>query len=244
VIIFYEQHYSNNVQPYMEPTIIFEDNHLLVINKPAGWLVQADRTGDLTLTDWGKTYLKEKYAKPGAVYLHPAHRIDRPVSGAVLFGRTDKALGRLTTLFKDRKIEKTYLALTLNAPASASGELRHYLLKDEKRNTVEVFDKPRNDAKESITRYETLDKVGNFYLLKVQPLTGRPHQIRAQLNSIGCPLLGDLKYGASQALPDQSIGLHCWTMEFIHPVRLEKVVVVADLPEKEWWVKVRLSMSK
>ncbi len=219
----------------MEPTVIFEDNHLLVLNKPAGWLVQADRTGDLTLTDWGKTYLKEKYAKPGAVYLHPAHRIDRPVSGAVLFGRTDKALGRLTVLFRDKKIEKTYLALTLAAPPAPSGELRHYLQKDEKRNTVEVFSKPRGDAKESITRYETLDKIGNLYLLKVEPLTGRPHQIRAQLSAIGCPILGDLKYGATEALPDASIGLHCRSMQFIHPVRLEKVVVEADLPKREWW---------
>jgi len=219
----------------MEPTVIFEDNHLLVLNKPAGWLVQADRTSDLTLTDWGKTYLKEKYAKPGAVYLHPAHRIDRPVSGAVLFGRTDKALGRLTVLFRDKKIEKTYLALTLAAPPTSSGELRHYLQKDEKRNTVEVFSKPRGEAKESITRYETLDKIGNLYLLKVEPLTGRPHQIRAQLSAIGCTILGDLKYGATEALSDASIGLHCRSMAFIHPVRLEKLVVEAELPERGWW---------
>ncbi len=227
----------------MEPTVIFEDNHLFVLNKPAGWLVQADRTGDTTLTDWGKTYLKKKYAKPGAVYLHPAHRIDRPVSGGVVFGRTDKALGRLTTIFRDRKIDKTYLALTLNAPASATGELRHYLSKDEKRNTVEVFNKPRGDAKESITRYETLEKIGNLFLLKVSPLTGRPHQIRAQLSSIGCPILGDLKYGAPNALPDVSIGLHCWSMKFVHPVRLEEVAFVANLPEKEWWEKARLRIS-
>jgi 23S rRNA pseudouridine1911/1915/1917 synthase len=227
----------------MEPTVIFEDNHLLVLNKPAGWLVQADRTGDLTLTDWGKLHLKEKYSKPGAVYLHPAHRIDRPVSGAVLFGRTDKALGRLTTLFKDRKIDKTYLALTLNAPSSTSGELRHFLLKDEKRNTVVVFNKPHGDAKESVTRYETLEKVGNLFLLKVTPLTGRPHQIRAQLSTIGCPILGDLKYGAPNALPDLSIGLHCRSMKFVHPVRLEEVEAMADIPQKEWWEKVLLKMS-
>lgn len=219
----------------MEPSVIYEDNHLLVLNKPAGWLVQADKTGDLTLTDWGKTYLKEKYAKPGAVYLHPAHRIDRPVSGAVLFGRTDKALGRLTTLFRDKKIQKTYLALTLFAPESKSGELRHYLQKDEKRNTVEVFYKPRGDAKESITRYELLDKIGNLYLLKVEPITGRPHQIRAQLQAMGCPILGDLKYGAAEALPDASIGLHCQSMAFVHPVRLEAMQVEAEFPEKEWW---------
>ncbi len=223
----------------MEPTLIFEDNHLLVLNKPAGWLVQADRTGDFTLTDWGKAYIKEKHAKPGAVYLHPAHRIDRPVSGAVLFGRTDKALGRLTTLFRDRKVAKTYLALTVNAPNERSGELRHFLQKDEKRNTVEVFNKAHGDAKESITRYEMLEKVGNLCLLKVEPLTGRPHQIRAQLQAIGCPILGDLKYGAPEALPDASIALHCWKMQFIHPVRLENVELEAALPGKEWWAKVR-----
>jgi 23S rRNA pseudouridine1911/1915/1917 synthase len=227
----------------MEPTVIFEDNHLLVLNKPAGWLVQADRTGDLTLTDWGKTYLKEKYEKPGAVYLHPAHRIDRPVSGAVLFGRTDKALGRLTTLFRDKKVAKTYFALTLKAPTPPAGELRHYLQKNEKRNTVEVFSKPHGDAKESITRYELLDKVGNLFLLKVEPITGRPHQIRAQLSAIGCPILGDLKYGAPEALPDVSIGLHCRSMAFVHPVRLDKMMVEADLPEKEWWTKVHLRLA-
>lgn len=219
----------------MEPSIIFEDNHLLVVNKPAGWLVQADRTGDHTLTDWGKSYLKEKYAKPGAVFLHPAHRIDRPVSGAVLFGRTDKALSRLTLLFREKKVSKTYLALVLNPVPSASGHLRHYLQKDEKRNTVSVFDQPRGDAKESITRYKFLKKVGSCYLLQVEPITGRPHQIRAQLNAIGCPILGDLKYGAHHALPDASIGLHCHKMQFTHPVRLEEVNFTADVPEKDWW---------
>ena len=238
-----EQHSHYYVHTLMEPTVIFEDNHLLVLNKPAGWLVQADRTGDLTLSDWGKAYLKEKYAKPGAVYLHPAHRIDRPVSGAVLFGRTDKALSRLTTLFKEKKIEKTYLALTINAPVSNAGELRHYLSKDEKRNTVEVFSKPRGDAKESITRYETLEKVGNLFLLKVEPITGRPHQIRAQLAAIGCPILGDLKYGAPYALSDASIGLHCRSMKLVHPVRLEALKVEAEFPEKEWWAQARFRMS-
>lgn len=227
----------------MEPTVIFEDNHLLVLNKPAGWLVQADRTGDWTLSDWGKAYLKEKYAKPGAVYLHPAHRIDRPVSGAVLLGRTDKALGRLTTLFRDKKVEKTYLALCLNAPAETSGELRHFLLKDEKRNTVEVFNKPKADAKESITRYEILEKIGSLFLLKVSPITGRPHQIRAQLSAIGCPILGDLKYGAPDALSDASIGLHCWKMKLVHPVRLEEVAFEATLPEMEWWGPMERGMS-
>lgn len=215
--------------------VIYEDNHLLVINKPAGWLVQGDRTGDATLTDWGKAYLKEKYAKPGAVFLHPAHRLDRPVSGAVLFARTDKALSRLTTMFREKQVAKTYLALVLKAPQKPSGELRHFLLKDEKKNLVKVFSHPVKDAKESITRYESVGVAGAFWLLRVFPMTGRPHQIRAQLAAMGCSIAGDLKYGAPEALPDASIGLHSWRMEFLHPVRQEPVVLEAALPEKDWW---------
>ena len=215
--------------------VIYEDNHLLAINKPAGWLVQGDRTGDATLTDWGKDYLKEKYQKPGAVFLHPAHRLDRPVSGAVLFARTDKALSRLTTLFREKQVAKTYLALVLRAPKQSSGELRHFLLKDEKRNVVKAFLHPVREAKESITRYETVGSAGEYWLLRVFPLTGRPHQIRAQLAAMGCPVAGDLKYGAPTALPDASIGLHCLSMELLHPVRKEKIVLEAALPEKPWW---------
>lgn len=224
----------------VNPTIIYEDNHLLAINKPAGWLVQGDRTGDATLTDWGKNYLKEKYQKPGAVFLHPAHRLDRPVSGAVLFARTDKALGRLTTLFREKKVAKTYLALVLKAPQQSAGELRHFLLKDEKKNIVKTFSRPVEEAKESITRYELVRLVGEYWLLQVFPLTGRPHQIRAQLAAMGCPVAGDLKYGAPTALPDASIGLHCLSMELVHPVRQEKILAEADLPMTAWWEKVGL----
>jgi len=219
----------------MLPSVIFEDNHLLVLNKPAGWLVQADRTGDVTLTDWGKEYLKEKYNKPGAVFLHPVHRIDRPVSGAVIFARTDKALGRLTTLFREKKVQKFYFALTIKAPNPQEGKLKHFLLKDEARNVVQAYPKPYRDAKESITHYETMGKQEAGYLLKITPLTGRPHQIRVQLSAIGCPILGDLKYGAPKALPDASIGLHCFQMELMHPVRQEPLVVEAPLPDGEWW---------
>lgn len=216
-------------------TIIYEDNHLLAIHKPAGWLVQGDKTGDQTLTDWGKDYLKEKYAKPGAVFLHPTHRIDRPVSGAVLFARTDKALSRLTTMFREKKIQKTYLALVLQAPKSPSGSLRHYLLKDEKRNVVEVHHHAFRDAKESITEYVTLGTAGGYTLLQVSPITGRSHQIRAQLAAIGCPIAGDLKYGAPQPLPDASIALHSWRIELEHPVKLEALVIEADVPDRAWW---------
>jgi 23S rRNA pseudouridine1911/1915/1917 synthase len=218
-----------------EPTVIYEDNHLLVLNKPAGWLVQGDRTGDVTLTDWGKAYLKEKYNKPGAVYLHPAHRIDRPVSGAVLFARTDKALGRVTEMFRDHKVHKTYLALVLKAPKSPQGELKHYLLKDAARNVVTAYPHAHKDAKESITRYEQIKSDGAYPLLKITPLTGRPHQIRVQLAAMGCTIIGDLKYGASAALPDASIGLHCLSMRFVHPVKLEEMTVEAPLPRAVWW---------
>ena len=219
----------------LSPSVIFEDNHLLVLNKPAGWLVQADRTGDVTLTDWGKQYLKEKYDKPGAVFLHPVHRIDRPVSGAVIFARTDKALGRLTTLFREKKVQKFYYALVAKAPNPPEGKLKHFLLKDEARNVVQAFPKPYRDAKESVTHYETMGKQEAGYLLKITPLTGRPHQIRVQLAAIGCPILGDLKYGAPKALPDASIGLHCFQMELIHPVRQEPLIVEAPMPDVEWW---------
>ncbi|MGI9160072.1 MAG: RluA family pseudouridine synthase [Saprospiraceae bacterium] len=219
----------------MEPTVIFEDNHLLALNKPAGWLVQADRTGDRTLTDWGKAYLKEKYAKPGAVFLHPAHRIDRPVSGAVLFARTDKALGRLTTLFREQKVIKTYWALVLTPPAQPEGLLHHYLVKNEQKNIVTAYNRPVAGAKAAELRYAFAGMAGPYSLLHVWPHTGRPHQIRAQLAAMGCPIAGDLKYGAPTPLPDAAIGLHCRQMELIHPVRLEPITVVADTPETEIW---------
>jgi 23S rRNA pseudouridine1911/1915/1917 synthase len=220
----------------MKPTIIYEDNHILAVNKPAGWLVQGDQTGDETLTDWAKAYIKVQYNKPGAVYLHPVHRIDRPVSGAVLFARTEKALGRLNDLFKNRKVDKTYLAIVLKAPVEATGTLRHFLLKDEQKNLVKAFLLPRADAKESITEYKLMERTGSeHYLLKVNPLTGRSHQIRVQLAEMGCIILGDLKYGAGEPLPDASIALHCRSMSFVHPVQQVVVNIEAPLPEQNWW---------
>lgn len=228
------QHFST-----VTPSVLFEDNHLLVLSKPSGWLVQGDRTGDPTLTDWGKKYLKEKYDKPGAVFLHPAHRLDRPVSGAVLFARTDKALSRLTTMFRERAVHKTYWALVEQRPRQASGELRHFLLKDEQRNLVQAFSQPRGDAKEALLRYELLGAAGAYYVLQVFPLTGRPHQIRVQLASIGCPIAGDLKYGAPQPLPDASIGLHSRAIAFEHPVRKEPLELLAPVPATAVWQAVQ-----
>jgi 23S rRNA pseudouridine1911/1915/1917 synthase len=219
--------------------VIYEDNHLLALNKPAGLLVQGDKTGDKTLIDAGKAYLREKYNKPGAVFLHPVHRIDRPVSGAVLMARTDKALGRLTQMFRDKKVVKSYLALVLDAPENQSGMLRHFLLKDEQKNTVSVYDSPYRDAKESITTYRVIGQYNRFTLLSVQPVTGRSHQIRAQLSAIGCAIAGDVKYGAPEPLPDASIALHSYTIELQHPVRQTPLVITA-LPAGPVWSNLDL----
>jgi len=223
----------------MQPAILYEDNHLLVLNKPAGWLVQGDKTGDFTLTDWGKAYLKEKYQKPGAVFLHPVHRIDRPVSGAVLFARTDKALTRLMRSFKQREVQKTYIALSLFSPVSKEGRLLHWLEKQEKNNKVRVFHFAYPTAKESILDYQVLGESGLLTILEVHPITGRPHQIRAQLAAMGCPIIGDLKYGAHQPLEDASIGLHCRSMAFQHPVQTLILEVEAPYPPLSIWDAVR-----
>lgn len=221
-----------------QPTILYEDNHLLLLNKPAGWLVQGDRTGDPTLPDWGKAYLKEKYAKPGEVFLHPVHRLDRPVSGVVLLARTSKALERLSKNFRERDMAKTYLAVVLGQPPKPTDELRHFLVKDAATNTVRAFDRQPGrgmEAKEGVLRYEFISAVGNLSLLKINPLTGRPHQIRVQLAAIGCPIAGDLKYGARTPLPDASIGLHALQLSFEHPVRHEPFTVRAPLPTLDFW---------
>jgi 23S rRNA pseudouridine1911/1915/1917 synthase len=222
----------------MHVTVVYEDNHLLALNKPAGMLVQGDKSGDPTLTDWGKSYLKEKYNKPGAVFLHPVHRIDRPVSGLVLFARTDKALGRLTTLFRDRKMAKSYLAICTSIPEDPVGTLRHFLRKDHAKNIVSAHITQLKDSKESITEYQTLGVEGRTALLLVDPKTGRPHQIRVQLAAMKCSILGDLKYGATEPLPDASIALHSFRLEFEHPVRKEPIQLQADLPQTAWWKRV------
>jgi len=223
---------------YPQPIVIYEDNHLLAVNKPAGWLVQGDATGDLPLSEWAKGYIKDRYQKPGAVFLGVIHRLDRPVSGALLFARTSKALERMNRLFQERRVEKTYWAVTTEAPPLEEGSLVHYILKDKSRNVAKAFDQPSRraaQAKKAELTYRLLGRVGTHYLLEVKPLTGRPHQIRVQLAKIGCPIRGDLKYGAPQPNEDASICLHCRALAFVHPVKKEPVRIVAAPPQTQIW---------
>lgn len=212
-------------------TILFEDNHLLVVNKAAGVLVQGDETGDIPLVDLCKDYVKEKYSKPGAVFMGLVHRIDRPVSGIVVLARTSKALERMTAQFRDRETAKTYWAIVRKKPAQESGTLIHWLLKDEKKNKTTAFKKETVGALRSELSYQVLANTAGEYLLEVRPITGRPHQIRVQLASIGCPIKGDIKYGDIEPNADGSICLHARRLEFIHPVKKEPMVVEADLPK-------------
>ena len=202
--------------------VIYEDNHLIAINKPAGLLVQGDRTGDTPLSEMVKLYIKFRYHKPGDVFLGLIHRLDRPVSGVLLFARTSKALSRMNKLFKERKVEKCYWAVSKTRPQPIEGQLQHYLLKDHKKNKSFALRQPgkkSQGAKLSKLNYKLLAELGGDHLIEVIPYTGRPHQIRVQLSSIGCPIIGDLKYGFPQANADGSIHLHSRSLSFIHPVK-------------------------
>jgi 23S rRNA pseudouridine1911/1915/1917 synthase len=216
-------------------TILYEDNHLLVVNKAAGVLVQGDATGDIPLVEICKKYIGRKYQKPGDVFLGVVHRIDRPVSGVVVFARTSKALERMNALFKNRETKKTYWAIVSDKPEKPDGVLIHWLQKDEKRNKTTAFRKETPDGQRSELSYRTVARSGDLYLLEVNPVTGRPHQIRVQLASIGCPITGDLKYGSPAPLDDSSILLHARQLEFIHPVRNEAMKIVAELPNNKFW---------
>ena len=213
--------------------IVYEDNHLLIVNKRAGILVQGDSTGDVTLTDVLKDYIKEKYQKPGAVFLHPVHRLDRPVSGLVIFARTSKALERMMEMFRKRDIQKTYWAVVHNhAESEESVELVNWILKDSAKNMVHCYNKARGAAKRAELSYKQIGASKGFSLFEVKPKTGRPHQIRAQMSYAGFPIAGDVKYGAKGFLSDQSIALHAYSLEFDHPISKEKVIIKC-LPEKK-----------
>lgn len=223
------QESPNNI----ESQIVFEDNHLLIINKKAGQLVQGDKTGDASLLDLIKDFIKKRDQKPGNVFLGLVHRIDRPTSGLVIYAKTSKALTRLTQMVKNREIKKTYWAVVAKEMIPQSQRLVHYLHKNEKTNKSTVFIKPTENVKESILSYQIIKTLDNFQLLEVDLETGRHHQIRAQLSKIGVPIKGDLKYGSSRSNPDGGIHLHARRLEFIHPVTKENLVVVAPVPQND-----------
>jgi len=215
--------------------VLYEDNHLLAINKSAGVLVQGDETGDEPLVETCKKYIKEKYNKPGEVFLGVVHRLDRPVSGVVVFARTSKALERMNELFRDRQTKKIYWAVVKNKPKEESGTLVHWLVKNEKNNKVTAFAKENKDGQRSELNYKLLKQQSGFYLLEVNPITGRPHQIRVQLASMGCVIVGDVKYGYESPNADKSICLHARQLTFVHPVKKETISIEAPLPRNEVW---------
>ena len=223
--------------------VLYEDNHLLVINKPAGLLVQGDETGDVPLSELVKQYLKEKYQKTGNVFTGVVHRLDRPVSGVVLLAKTSKALTRMNELFRGNTIQKTYLAITSHKPIANEGHLVHWLVKDEARNITKAYTRQVPKGLQSELNYWLLNQKEENYLLQVKPVTGRSHQIRVQLASQNSPIVGDVKYGAPALLPDKSICLHAYSLEFLHPVRQEKIVVKALPPEIYPWNLFRSSLS-
>jgi 23S rRNA pseudouridine1911/1915/1917 synthase len=215
--------------------IIYEDNHLIAVNKTCHDIVQGDKTGDPPLAEMLKTWLKEKYAKPGNVFIGVTHRLDRPVTGVVLFAKTSKALARINELFRLGKVEKTYWAITKNCPTEPEGELIHWLVRNEKQNKSIAFDVEKPNSKQAILYYRLISKSENYYLLKIDLKTGRHHQIRSQLAKIGCPVKGDLKYGAERSNPDGGISLHACSLSFIHPVLKQPLTIIAPAPEDNLW---------
>ncbi len=215
--------------------VIYEDNHLIAINKRPGDIVQGDKTGDTPLSDVVKQYIKEKYNKPGNVYLGVAHRLDRPTSGIVIFAKTSKALPRLNKLFAEKEAKKTYWAIVKNKPNKSSDSLTHWLKRNTKQNKSYAHKKEVSDSKKAILEYQIIKKLDNYFLLDINLKTGRHHQIRSQLSSIGCPIKGDLKYGFDRSNKDASIHLHARKLAFIHPVKKEPIEIVAPLPNDPIW---------
>ena len=216
-------------------TVVYEDNHIIVVNKTASEIVQADKTGDTPLSETVKQYLKEKYQKPGNVYLGVTHRLDRPVSGLVIFAKTSKALTRLNEMFRAGEVKKTYWAVVKNAPKESEGELVHFLVRNEKQNKSYAYDKEVPNSKKAVLDYRLIGRSENYYLLEVDLKTGRHHQIRCQLAKMGCPIKGDLKYGSPRSNPDGSICLHARRVRFVHPVSKELIELKAPLPEGNLW---------
>ena len=215
--------------------VLFEDNHLIVINKRVGDIVQGDKTGDDPLSEVVKQYLKEKHNKPGNVYLGVVHRLDRPTSGIVLFSKTSKALPRLNKMFAQGETKKVYWAVVKNAPPQESGTLTHWLVRNPKQNKSYAHEKEVSDSKKAVLDYNIIKKLDNYFLLEIDLKTGRHHQIRAQLATIGCTIKGDLKYGADRSNKDGGIHLHARSLEIMHPVQKEPMSFLAPPPEDPIW---------
>jgi len=215
--------------------VLYEDNHIIIVHKSSGEIVQGDKTGDTPLSDIVKAYIKEKYAKPGNVFVGVVHRLDRPVAGIVVFAKTSKALSRLNTMFSKGEVHKTYWAITANMPKEEQGTLVNWLVRNEKQNKSYAYDKEVPNSKKAILNYRLISKSERYALLEVALLTGRHHQIRCQLAHMGCVIKGDLKYGAPRSNPDASISLLARRIEFIHPVSKEPIVVEAPLPDDNLW---------
>lgn len=220
--------------------VLYEDNHLIVVNKRPGDIVQGDKTGDTPLSEVVKDYIKDKYNKPGNVYLGVVHRLDRPTSGIVVFARTSKALPRLNQLFKDRDAKKTYWAIVKNMPPKEEDSLVHYLKRNPKQNKSYAHIKEIPESKKAILDYKIIQKMNNYFLLEVELHTGRHHQIRSQLSAIGCPIKGDLKYGFDRSNKDASISLHARKLSFDHPVKDLKLDLVAPVPNDPLWNAVEI----
>lgn len=216
-------------------TVLYEDNHLIIVNKAPGEIVQGDKTGDKPLSEEVKEYLKVKYNKPGNVFCGVTHRLDRPTSGIVVFAKTSKALSRLNAMFKNNEIDKTYWAVVKKLPEKTEATLTHYLIKNERTNKSTAYDVEKPNTKKSVLHYKVIGQSQNYNLLEVDLETGRHHQIRCQLSKIGSPIKGDLKYGAERSNPDGSISLHARKIAFIHPVSKEKIEVVAPTPDDVLW---------
>ncbi|MBO7067351.1 MAG: RNA pseudouridine synthase [Bacteroidaceae bacterium] len=217
-------------------SILYEDNHIIVVNKRSGEIVQGDKTGDVPLSDILKFYLKEKYNKPGNVYLGVVHRLDRPVTGVVLFAKTSKALSRLNKLFAEHeKVKKTYWAIVANRPPQENDTLTHWLTRNEKSNTARAYDREVPNSKKAVLDYRLIATSDRYFLLEIELHTGRHHQIRCQLAKMGCSIKGDLKYGAPRSNPDGSISLHARKLEFEHPVTHQMLSITAPVPKDALW---------
>ncbi|WP_024994629.1 RluA family pseudouridine synthase [Phocaeicola paurosaccharolyticus] len=216
-------------------TVIYEDNHIIIVNKTASEIVQGDKTGDKPLSEIVKEYIKEKYNKPGNVFIGVPHRLDRPVSGIVVLAKTSKALARLNEMFRDGEVKKTYWAIVKNCPKEEEALLENYLVRNEKQNKSYAYDKEVANSKKAMLHYKLIGHSQNYFLLEVDLMTGRHHQIRCQLANMGCPIKGDLKYGAQRSNPDGSICLHARRVRFTHPVSKIEIDIVAPTPEGNLW---------